>query len=295
MRRTGGSDEKLRELQRAFHESGSAEAELAWLRESARTAVALEWDELKRLHQLDPHTAAECLRAATEAGALSAGSRLTLETCLQRSAETWPLTGAALFQVGRQLGLRALCQLVSISIREWPAAFSGEAKDLCVAIDSGLAAAAALAPSGAADPALLEALALLEAREPGEVLGVVLGVRYIYWAIVGRSLGAWNAAQQAAERGASGQEVAANVLNTYADLFGDDDAHRLLEGLLDAFSPADTGPTAAAKTRLWATANLCARALDTLASEGVPILVPWPEFARSLLASRDPPERGGER
>ena len=42
------SDEKLRELERAFRESGSVEAEVVWLRERARAGEKLDWDSYSR-------------------------------------------------------------------------------------------------------------------------------------------------------------------------------------------------------------------------------------------------------
>lgn len=65
------SDEKLRELERAFQGSGSEEAELAWLRERARAGEKLNWESYSRLHELDMEAAAGYLRSRVETGDLS--------------------------------------------------------------------------------------------------------------------------------------------------------------------------------------------------------------------------------
>jgi len=65
------SDEKLRELERAFQESGSEEAELAWLRERARAGEKLDWESYSRLSELDVEAAAGYLRWRVETGDLS--------------------------------------------------------------------------------------------------------------------------------------------------------------------------------------------------------------------------------
>jgi hypothetical protein len=64
------SDEKLRELERVFQESGSEEAELAWLRELARVGEKLDWESYSRLHELDVEAAAGYLRWRVETGDL---------------------------------------------------------------------------------------------------------------------------------------------------------------------------------------------------------------------------------
>jgi hypothetical protein len=65
------SDEKLRELERVFQESGSEEAELAWLRELARAGEKLNWESYSRLHELDVEAAAGYLRWRVDSGDLS--------------------------------------------------------------------------------------------------------------------------------------------------------------------------------------------------------------------------------
>ena len=71
------SDEKLRELERRFRETGSPDDELAWLRECARSGEKLDWDSYSRLHELDVEAAADYLRWRVGSGDLSA-SRLRL-------------------------------------------------------------------------------------------------------------------------------------------------------------------------------------------------------------------------
>ncbi|HBP18982.1 MAG TPA: hypothetical protein DEA08_14500 [Planctomycetes bacterium] len=65
------SDEKLRELERRFRETGSADDELAWLRECARSGEKLDWDSYSRLHELDVEAAADLLRWRVKTGDLS--------------------------------------------------------------------------------------------------------------------------------------------------------------------------------------------------------------------------------
>jgi len=65
------SDEKLRELERAFQESESEEAELAWLRERARAGEKLNWESYSRLHELDVEAAAGYLQSRLSAGSTS--------------------------------------------------------------------------------------------------------------------------------------------------------------------------------------------------------------------------------
>lgn len=65
------SDEKLRELERAFQESGSEEAELAWLRGRARAGEKLDWPSYSRLHELDVEVATGYLQRRVERGDLS--------------------------------------------------------------------------------------------------------------------------------------------------------------------------------------------------------------------------------
>ena len=65
------SDEKLRELERRFRETGSAEDEVAWLRERARSSERLDWDSYSRLHDLDLKAAANYLQWRVETGDLT--------------------------------------------------------------------------------------------------------------------------------------------------------------------------------------------------------------------------------
>ena len=51
------SDEKLRELERRYRETGSVDDELAWLRERARAGERLDWLCFSRLHGLDQNEA----------------------------------------------------------------------------------------------------------------------------------------------------------------------------------------------------------------------------------------------
>jgi len=83
------SDEKLRELERAFQESGSEEAELAWLRERARAGEKLDWESYSRLHELDVEAAAEYLEWRVETGDLSR-DRLELAEQCRRWARAHP-------------------------------------------------------------------------------------------------------------------------------------------------------------------------------------------------------------
>ncbi|MGE0706922.1 MAG: hypothetical protein AB7N76_02975 [Planctomycetota bacterium] len=65
------SDEKLRELERRFRETGSAEDEVAWLRERARSGEKLDWESYSRLHELDVDAAADYLRWRVATGDLT--------------------------------------------------------------------------------------------------------------------------------------------------------------------------------------------------------------------------------
>lgn len=65
------SDEKLRDQERAFLETGSEEAELTWLRERTRAGEKLDWESYSRLHELDVEAAADYLRWRVETGDLS--------------------------------------------------------------------------------------------------------------------------------------------------------------------------------------------------------------------------------
>ena len=67
------SDGQLRDLERTFRESGSAEAELARLRARARAGVRLDWSSYLRLSELDVEAAAGYLRLRVKAGDLSQG------------------------------------------------------------------------------------------------------------------------------------------------------------------------------------------------------------------------------
>ena len=70
------SDEKLRELERQFRETGSADDEVAWLRERARSGENLDWDTYSRLHELDVEAAADYLREHHQAPRLLVGHSL---------------------------------------------------------------------------------------------------------------------------------------------------------------------------------------------------------------------------
>ena len=50
------TDERLRELERRFAESGDPTDELAWLQERVRTGAALSWESYRRLANLDACT-----------------------------------------------------------------------------------------------------------------------------------------------------------------------------------------------------------------------------------------------
>lgn len=65
------SDSRLRELERAFQESGSEESELDWLRERARLGQSLDWRSYSRLHELDVEAAVGYLGWRVQVGDLS--------------------------------------------------------------------------------------------------------------------------------------------------------------------------------------------------------------------------------
>ena len=80
------SDEKLRELERAFQENGSEEAELAWLRERARAGEKLDWESYSRLSELDVEAAAGYLRWRVEIGDLTEAHMRVAAHCGDRAA-----------------------------------------------------------------------------------------------------------------------------------------------------------------------------------------------------------------
>ena len=92
------SDEKLRELERRFRETGSAEDELAWLRERARSGEKLDWDSYSRLHELDVEAAADFLRWRVEAGELSSSNLELAAYCGHRAAALERSDGPELLQ-----------------------------------------------------------------------------------------------------------------------------------------------------------------------------------------------------
>lgn len=78
------SDERLRELEHRFRETGSADDELAWLRERARLGEKLDWDSYSRLHELDAEAAADYLRWRVETGELGAAELALIQHCVKR-------------------------------------------------------------------------------------------------------------------------------------------------------------------------------------------------------------------
>ncbi|MGE0711198.1 MAG: hypothetical protein AB7N76_28955 [Planctomycetota bacterium] len=110
------SDEKLRELERRFRETGSAEDEVAWLRERARSGEKLDWESYSRLHELDVDAAADYLRWRVATGDL-AQERLELAAFCEfpgarlaaPEAETPPeLLGQLFESIERSWGRRAV-------------------------------------------------------------------------------------------------------------------------------------------------------------------------------------------
>lgn len=66
------SDEKLRELERRFKETGSAQDEAVWLYELLRTGEALDWHSYLRLMELDVVAASRHLKQRVATGDLTA-------------------------------------------------------------------------------------------------------------------------------------------------------------------------------------------------------------------------------
>jgi hypothetical protein len=64
------AEDRLRELERRFKESGSEQDELAYLQEQVRTGGTLDWDSYSRLAELNVEAAADYLRARVERGDL---------------------------------------------------------------------------------------------------------------------------------------------------------------------------------------------------------------------------------
>ena len=110
------SDEKLRELERRFRETGSADDEVAWLRERARAGEKLNWDSYSRLHELDVEAAADYLRWRVEIGDLSPEDlRLAAvarhEAALRASPKedaAYAYTASAIEQIAMALGTHCL-------------------------------------------------------------------------------------------------------------------------------------------------------------------------------------------
>ncbi len=65
------SDEKLRELERRWKETGAPEDEEAYLVEQVRVGETLDWDGYSRLSELNVEAAAEYLRGRVERGELT--------------------------------------------------------------------------------------------------------------------------------------------------------------------------------------------------------------------------------
>ncbi|MGE0712999.1 MAG: hypothetical protein AB7N76_07890 [Planctomycetota bacterium] len=65
------SEERLRDLERRFLESGSDEDELAWLSAQVRSGRKLDWSGYSRLHELDADAAADYLGRRVRWGDLS--------------------------------------------------------------------------------------------------------------------------------------------------------------------------------------------------------------------------------
>lgn len=65
------ADERLRELERRWQESGSERDALPWLKERIRQCLPLAWSQYELLSRLDPPTAAGYLNAGRLAGDLT--------------------------------------------------------------------------------------------------------------------------------------------------------------------------------------------------------------------------------
>ncbi|MBL4849378.1 MAG: hypothetical protein JKY65_27945 [Planctomycetes bacterium] len=154
------SPEKLRELERAFQESGSEEAELAWLRERARAGEKLDWKSYSRLHELDVEAAAGYLRWRIETGDLSQERLALAASCCDSAARL--LVG----EEPQSPAVRVLIALAAALDTRLEALLDSEESALAVAI-----ASAAIAPAPSHQVTGLLSIALQLEKGPEQCYG----------------------------------------------------------------------------------------------------------------------------
>jgi hypothetical protein len=281
------SDEKLRELEQAFQESGSEEAEVAWLRELARAGEKLDWESYSRLHDLDVEAAAGYREFLITAGALPPLDADLLTFCVGARGSSWcDKELDRLHSVAISFGQAHLVQAALFAAANWKSAWRVEGRgELAVRVMIGIERNIHALRAGETPQEVLEPLESLEAVSPPDLRSLVIGMRQLWIATQQSGLlgDSYEEAQAASRAGGRALQVLQAVRESYLPFFSSSATESLLRPLTEVVLAEESGAQCVRKVGVWLAGDAVRKGLLLMAESGLQLCSPWGDLGSRVL------------